>query len=138
METFGLLLSFPGAMVLSAVYRLLLLKAIERFRWIPSVFTPASFFVFALLAIELALLAKFGAVGSRRLVGPLFSVGHAIVFLLGTPALANLLVFGKSKIAARWYAVVPLCGVLAFLLVFMQYDVSEQLYGLDGSSGPYS
>jgi hypothetical protein len=139
MEIFALLLSFPGAVILSALYRVLLLKAISRFRWIPTLFAPASYIVLGLLAAEIILLAKFGAVRSRGLVGPSFAVAHAIVYLLGTPALANLLVFrGVSKATARWYVVVPLCSVLAWFLVFVEYDVSDQLYGPDGIGGPYS
>ena len=61
-----------------------------------------------------------------------------MLFLGGVPSLANLIVLGKKEGLTRWaYSVLP-CTVLAFVLVLMQYEVSEALYGTDGEGGPYS
>jgi hypothetical protein len=38
----------------------------------------------------------------------------------------------------KWYVVPSLCTVLAFFLVLLEYQVSEQLFGIDGIGGPYS
>jgi len=139
MEVFGIILSIPETFLASLFYRLLLIEASSRFRWLNTLFIPESYVVFALLAAELILLMLFGALRSRALVGPIFVVTHAIVFYLGTPALANLLILRRiSSATARWYVAVPLCTVLGFFLVLLEFYVSEQLYGIDQSGGPYS
>jgi hypothetical protein len=139
MEIFGIVLSLPSAFILTALYRVLLLKAASRFRWIATIFRPASYVVLGLFAAEVTLLMMFGAVRSRGLMGPIFYVGHLVVFFLGGPALANLLVLRTpSSEVPKWYVVVSLCTLFAFILVLLQYDVSEKLYGIDGNGGPYS
>ena len=139
MELFGIALSLPGAFILTALYRILLLKAASRLPWIAIILRPASYVVLGLFAAEMILLTMFGVVRSRGFVGPMFYVGHLVVFFLGTPALANLLVLRTpSSQDPRWYVVVSLCTVFAFILALLQYDVSEKLYGIDGSDGPYS
>jgi hypothetical protein len=86
MELFGIAASIPGAFVMIALYRLILLKVVARFRWATTLLRPASFVVLGLFAVEIALLVTLGAVQSRALIGPVFVTGHAIVFFLGTPA----------------------------------------------------
>ena len=130
------MLSVPVAFVASMTYCAFLayvVRATERPRrllyWL-------SLVVLSLLAIELVLLTTLGAVRSRAAVGPLFSVGHVVVFLFGTPALANALLLRRGGM--RWYVAGLLCTALAFGLVLLQYGVSEGLYGIDGTNGPYS
>jgi hypothetical protein len=139
MELFGIAASIPGSFVLIALYRLILLKLVSRFRWVTTLLRPASYVVLGLLAVELALLVTFGAIHSRALLGPVFFTGHTVVFFLGTPALANVVLLRKpAKPAPKWYIVSSLCTVLAFFLVLLEYHVSEQLFGIDGIGGPYS
>jgi hypothetical protein len=53
--------------------------------------------------------------------------------------LANVLLLGKPKpLLARWYVAGLACTLFAFSLVLLQYGVSEALYGIDGTQGPYS
>ena len=88
---------------------------------------------------EVVLLVTLGAVGSRALVGPAFYVAHSVFFFLGTPALANVLLLRKrGPLVPRWYLAGALCTAFAFCLVLLQYGVSEALYGIDGTNGPYS
>jgi hypothetical protein len=139
MELFGIAASIPGAFVLIALYRLILLKVVARFRWAITLLTPASYVVLGLFAVEIALLATLGAIQSRTLIGPVFFTGHTIVFFLGTPALANVIMLRKpAGPAPKWYVVSSLCTTLAFFLVLLEYHVSEQLFGIDGIGGPYS
>jgi hypothetical protein len=136
MELFGMAASIPGTFVLIALYRLVILRVAGRFHGLIAVLRPASYVVLGLFVVELTLLATLGAVRSRALFGPVFITGHMIVFLLGTPALAN--VFLLRRTVPKWYVVSSLCSVLAFFLVLLEYHVSEQLFGIDGIGGPYS
>ena len=95
-----------------------------------------SYVVLGLFGLESILLIKFGAVASSGLVGPPFYAVHLAVFFLGTPALANLLLLRSPP--TKWFIVLPFCTVFAFVLVLLQYDVSERLYGINGDDGPYS
>ncbi len=103
------------------------------------VFKSASYIVLAGIIAEWIFLAVRGAVGTRAAIGPLYYDAHVLVFFLGTPALMNLLVLSDPpKRCARWWVSVPLCTALAFVLVLQQYVVSEALYGIEGTDGPYS
>ena len=78
------------------------------------------------------------AVRVRELAGPWFYAVHLLLFVLGTPALANVIVLRpRPKYFRGWFVAVPLCTVLAFGLVLMQYVVSEALYGIEGQDGPF-
>jgi hypothetical protein len=59
-----------------------------------------------------------------------------MVFVLGTPALANVLVL--RPIACKWYVAGLVCTIFAVFLVLLEYDVSEALYGINGTNGPFS
>jgi len=139
MELFGIALSIPVAFLASTLYCLFLAPVITKFertsRWLRVV----SWTVLGVFAAELILLATMGSVRSRGLLGPGFYIAHLILFFLGPPALANLLVLRSLPgITAKWYVAASLCTVLAFFSVLLQYQVSESLYGIDGNDGPYS
>jgi hypothetical protein len=84
------------------------------------------------------LLVTIGAVRSRAIIGPAFYAAHFALFILGTPALANVLVLWPPKGVVRWFWAVPICAVFAVALVLLQYGVSEALYGVEGTGGPFS
>jgi len=139
MELFGIAASIPVAFIMIALYRFILLKAVARFRWAAALLRPASYVVLGLFAVEIGLLATLGAIQSRALIGPVFFIGHIIVFFFGAPALANVILLRKpSGAASKWYVISSLCTILAFFLVLLQYYVSELLFGVDGIGGPYS
>jgi hypothetical protein len=138
-ELFGIIFSIPVAFVVSMVYCAVLAHAIRRFerlrRWLYAV----SFVLLAGFLAEVVLLATLGAVGSRAVVGPAFYVAHVVFFSLGTPASANVLLLRKrGPVVRRWYLAGILCTGFASCLVLLQYGVSEALYGVDGTNGPYS
>ncbi len=57
---------------------------------------------------------------------------HPMIFFLGPPALENLLVLRERQgILGNWYVAASLCTVLAFVLLIVQYNVSEALYGIE-------
>ena len=125
MELFGIAFSIPVAFVASMLYCLLLARVVAKFerpsRWL----RLFSSFVLASFAAELALLVSLGSVRSRSLLGPGFHVAHVILFFIGTPALANLLVLRpRNGFFAKWYVAGAVCTVFAFILVLLQYTVS--------------
>jgi len=138
-ELFGIALSVPAAFVVSLVYRFLLLTASKRWPRIKPVFIFSSLVILAGIVAEWGFLAWRGAVGTRVLIGPVYYVGHLLIFFLGCPALINVLVLPRpSRWYARWWFTLPLCAALALVLVVQQYVVSEALYGIDGADGPFS
>jgi hypothetical protein len=139
MELFGIILSIPGAFIASTLYRHFLLMARSKWPTIAPVLTAASCIVLAGIVAEWALLLLRGAVETRVVVGPVFYPTHLIVFVLGTPALINVLVLpSPCSHRASWFRTVPLATMLAFILVVQQYGVFEALYGIDGEDGRFS
>ena len=139
MEVFGIILSVPAAFVASLVYCFLLARFVVRVEMLRRTMWLLSVGLLIAFGVEVVLLLTLGAVRARGLLGPGFSVGHVMLFFLGTPALANVLILRKRpKRLVRWYLAVPLCTVFALVLVLLQYGVSEALYGVDGDNGPFS
>jgi hypothetical protein len=139
MELLGIILSVPVAFACCMVYCLLLAKVICKFRRLSYVLKTFSTFVLAGFALELVFLITIGIVRSRAFWGAGFYVIHIILFFLGPPALANVLLLRNgTRMRSLWYIAGFLCTVFAFILVLLQYTVSESLYGIDGEGGPYS
>ena len=121
------------------VYCAILARAIRRVERLSSWLYAASIVLLVGFLGEIVLLSTLGAVGSRAFVGPAFYAAHSVFFFLGTPALANVLLLRKrGPVVRRWYLAGALCTGFAFCLVLLQYGVSEALYGIDGTNGPYS
>jgi hypothetical protein len=60
------------------------------------------------------------------------------VFFLSVPAAATVLVVKKDGTSLGSPFVAGLvCAVLALPVVLTQYAVTEALYGIDGTGGPY-
>ena len=138
MEVLGIALSVPVAFAACLVYCFLLARIVIHLDRLRRALWAASAFVLLAVAVEVALLATLGAVRSRAIIGPAFYVGHVALFFLGPPALGNLLVLWPPRGMVRWYWAVPLCTLLAFGLVLLQYGVSDALFGVDGMGGPFS
>jgi hypothetical protein len=139
MEIFGILFSIPVAFIATSLYCLILYKFVRKSELAQQIFRMASYLVLTLFGIEVVLLILFGVVRSRGLLGPGFFIVHLICFFLGPPAVVNVLFLKPiNKISSRWYVACTLATIFAFLLVLLQYSVSEALYGIDGEGGPYS
>jgi hypothetical protein len=138
MEIFGIILSVPATFLASLVYCYLLATIVIRLDFLRRAMWLVSVLVLIAFAIEVTLLVTVGSVHSRALIGPMFYVAHVALFFLGTPALANVLVLRQPRELVRWYWAVPACTLFAFALVLLQYGVSEALYGVDGTGGPFS
>jgi hypothetical protein len=139
MEVLAIALSVPLAIVASVVYCFVLGKVIARFetpsRWL----RRASFIIVGLITLEFVLVLTVGAVKSRQLIGPGYYIVHLVGFFLGMPALANILLLSqRTPGVKRLLVAAGICAVFGVSLVFLQYHVSEALYGVDGIGGPYS
>jgi hypothetical protein len=135
MELFGIIFSIPAALVASVTYIALLKWIIGRLPQLTTPMLAGSGAVLALFVVEIVLLVIMGAARGRGVVGSAFYGLHLVIFILGMPALANVLVL-RGRVTTP--LAVTLCTVFAFILVLMQYGVTEALYGIDGSDGPYS
>jgi hypothetical protein len=139
MEIFAILFSIPAAAVATFVYSQLIARApvINRGRLLTTI-RVFSGIVLGSIGLEIVMLLAIGTIHTRQLVGSSFYPVHTLLFLGGVPSLANLIVLGKKDGRSRWpYSVLP-CTILGFVLVLMQYSVSEALNGIDVQGGPYS
>lgn len=138
MELFGIAFSVPVAFVASIVYSLLMRKAVARLPWVRRPVLYGSAAVLALLVLEWCLLGSMGILGSRETIGPAFELAHEVAFFLSIPALANVLVLNRAGGGLAWLLTIGiLCAILDLPVVLTQYAVSEALYGIDGTGGPY-
>ena len=138
MELLGIVFSVPVAFVTSMIYCAVLAHKIRRFEKLRRWLYVLSLILLAGFLGELLLLVTLGATGSRAFVGPAFYVAHVAFFFLGAPSLANVLLLRSPEpLLRRWYVAGILCTASAFCLVLLQYGVSEALYGIDGTNGPF-
>src|SRR4051812_7484906 len=96
MELYGIALSVPAAFVATMLYSLFVRYVVTRSEAWTKRFRQGSIVILALLLLEIALLAAFGAVRIYGAIGGVFLWIHGVVFFLGTPALANLTIL-RSK-----------------------------------------
>jgi hypothetical protein len=139
MELFGIILAIPAALVASVAYCSFLTKIIVPTDLVRKAMWVASAGVLFLLAVEILLVVTIGPVRSQASIGPVFYLVDLAIFFLGTPSLANLIILRNARATFRpWWWAVPVCTVFAVALILLQYGVSEALYGVDGTDGPFS
>ena len=138
MELFGIAFSIPAAFVASVVYSFVIRWLMAKLPWLKRPALGASVTVLAGLVLEWCLLGAVGVVRGREIIGPVFYPAHLAIFLFSIPALANLLVLARPAGRLGWCLVAGvLCAALDLPVVLTQYVVTEALYGVDGSGGPY-
>ena len=139
MELFGIVGSVPIALTCCMLYCLLVAEVVSKFQRFASILKFVSILALAAFVVEIVFLITIGPVRSRAFFGPGFYVTHISLFFLGPPALANVLLLRtRARMSGQWYTAGFLCTVFAFILVLLQYTVSELLFGIDGEGGPYS
>ena len=137
MELFGIVFAIPVAFIAAAIYASLM-RFVLPYRLIKRIALWLSTAVIGGLLLEWWALLAIGAVRSRAIIGPAFYTLHLVLFFLAVPALANLLIIKKGDtILGSWFTVALLCSVLALPVVLTQYGVTEALYGVDDTGGPY-
>ena len=124
MELLGIALSVPAAFIASLTYCLIIAKVVRRFDRVSRVLWWLSGGVLTWFVLEVLLLLTLGAVRARTMMDPAFYRAHLSVFFLGAPALANVLLLRRGRTLC-WYIAVLICTMFAFLLVLLQYGVSE-------------
>lgn len=135
MELLGIILSIPAASIASAAYAVALTWVLQRLSFLAAPLLIGSSVILVTFVIEAVLLLTLGAVRIHGAIGPAYFSLHLAIFLLGVPALANVLVLrGQVKLPLT----VTICTAFALILVLTQYGVSEALYGINGDTGPYS
>jgi hypothetical protein len=139
MEVFAIILSLPGGLLIGLIYAAVADALASQFRWLAKPVFCTSIIILVGLVLELVLLATMGAVRSRGLLGPSFLLIHFVSFVLGAPALANVLVVPRPMRYRGHQIVAGVAFGLMFMgLVILQYGVSEALYGINGDNGPFS
>lgn len=131
MEMFGLLFSVPVTLVAFVIYTSILKWGLTQWPSVrPFLLWPAVF-VIACQLIEVVLITIFGVVRSQDLLGSLFYPTHLVLFLTSTPSLATVLtIWGRDSWFGKRRFVAPLCALLAFSAVLLQYAVAESLVGI--------
>lgn len=128
MEIFSLALSIPLAYFASLLYGKFLLKALVGWPWISRLFAVVSCCVILTIITEWILLATLGCLSTRQHLGPTFDYVHSMNFLLGPPALINILVCSNPVRGRSPAEYVILLGMgLAVVLLFQNVAVSEAL-----------
>jgi hypothetical protein len=138
MEAFGILLYAVGGLLAAPIFCFFLARYSPRFPQISARVRDLSVAVLAVFVIDLVAVYFAGAVRARAAVGPAYFPLHAAATLLAAPALACILLVGRSGIRRWWPAVAVVAWCLGVFAIFYQYQVSEALYGVGGTGGPYS
>lgn len=129
MEIFAILLAIPASLVAAFIYSHVLMWAEELFPSIRVIFRPVSWLVLFLVAAELVIVNTAQVNSVRSQIGREYDLIQIALFVLGTPALANVLLLRPVPVS-KWI-VVPACGAITLVLVSLQYVVHEQLCGVD-------
>jgi hypothetical protein len=138
MEAFGIALYALGGMVAAPVFCFLVARYSQRFPELSTVVRWGSAGLLVVFILDVAIVDALSAVRVRAYVGPAFFPIHAVATLLAAPASAFVLLAGRRNVSRLWPAVAFLAWCLGVFAIFHQYSVSEALYGIDGSGGPYS
>jgi hypothetical protein len=139
MECFGILFSFPMSFVATAVYSFILRRVISRWSKMSNHLFWLSCVPLSLLILEFVGVVTIGTLSLRSNIGPAFYPIHSIIFFLTVPALANIMQIQKRfPFLAKWYITALICAFVSVGIVILQYGVSEALYGINGTDGPYS
>ena len=137
MESLGIALGLLGGLAAAPVFCLALVHFVRRMPRLAALGFWVSVAVLVVATVDVVLVLALGAVRLRAAVGPAFPFIH-FVFTFGAPAaLACVLLLGRRARIRWWPAVAVLCWFVGAGTIFLQYDVSETLYGIDGSGGPY-
>jgi hypothetical protein len=139
MELFAMFFAIPAGQVLGQIYAYLVASVVPRFDWLTRIFIFGSCLVLLGLLVEIALLSTVGAVPSRELLGNLMVALHCSSFMLGAPAIANVIAIPKRMRTKEFRILAGVAfGLISVGVILMQYYVFEEWYGVDGSGGPFS
>ena len=139
MELFGITFSLPVIFVTSALYSLVPKRIISRWLRTSRVFLVVSLVILGLLLADFICVVSIGTLTLRAFIGPAFYPIHFTLFFLAVPSLANVLQLQRGvPFFSKWYITALACTIFGLCVVLLQYGVSEALYGINGTQGPYS
>jgi hypothetical protein len=139
MELFGIVLSFPASLIAVSIYSLILRRITARRPSLSRLILWVSLSVLLLLVLEFIGVTMMGALQLRASLGATYWVAHIVLFFLAVRSLTNMLHLQKKvPFISRWYITAFICAVFTIFVVLLQIVVSEALYGIDGTGGPYS
>ena len=131
MELFAIILSAPAAFVASAAYCVLIVRLTGAWTRLRAPLLVGSVAVLSLIAAEALVLILRGAARAHSMLGASYYAAHLVLFVVGTPALANVLVLGRYRARiGKWYIAAPICALFAMATTVMQYTVSEAIHGI--------
>ncbi len=134
---FGILFSLPAAFIASSIYSAVLTRILKHWAHLEKIIKLPSIFILILIGIEVLGVALIGTLKLRLIVGEAYYPIHFVLFVLGVPALANLMqVQRRFPILSKWYVTAMICMVMGFGLVLLQYMVTDDLFGVDGEGTP--
>ena len=137
MELFGLILAVPVAGFASAVYVWAVRRLVVPRSGLAGVLRALSWLPLSLTLSELIFVGAVGPVAARTIVGPAFMSIHSL-FLVTPPAFANvLLLYRRPPSWPRAALAVAVSSAIGVGLLLFNIVVSEALFGIDGSGGPF-
>jgi hypothetical protein len=137
MELFGLILAVPFTGLASAVYVWGVLRFVVPRSGLATVLRALSWLPLLATFSELIFVRAVGPVAARTIVGPAFMAIHSL-FLVTPPALINvLLLYRRPPSWRRAFIAVAVSWGICFGLLLFNIVVSEALFGIDGSGGPF-
>lgn len=137
MELVSVFVFLPVSFLLVSVYSVILGRVLSRWSWLKEIVRWLSILMLLMIGLDLMGVFAFGAMHLKALVGPVYYPVHVVLFLLGVPALANLLLVQKKNSAvSKWPVSALICTLWFLALLLLQFKVSEDLFGVDGMGVP--
>ena len=137
MELFGLILAVPVAGFASAIYVWAVLRLVVPRSGLAAALRTLSWLPLLATLSELIFVGAVGPVSARTIVGPAFMAIHSL-FLVTPPAFANvLLLYRRPPSWPRLALAVAASTAISFGLLLFNIVISEALFGIDGSGGPF-
>jgi hypothetical protein len=139
MEMYGIIFSVPMAFICGIIYAVIIGKVIAKWNELMTPLLWISGVLFALLLLEIISVIVIGTLKLRAIIGPEYYPIHSLLFFLTLPSLVNIMKIQKSiPLLSKWYFIGTACAIIGLVIVILQYGVSEALYGITGTNGPYN
>jgi len=137
LEAFGIAIALIGGLFAAPIFCIALVIAVRRVPPLASAGFWTAAPLFALFTVEIVLVTFLGIQSTRTVIGPLFYLLHVLLTFAAAPALAGLLLLGRRHVRGGWPVAAALTWLVGAGAVFLQYEVTEALYGIDGRGGTY-
>jgi hypothetical protein len=138
MELFGIMFSVPVSFVATSIYAVIIKRITTKRTYLIVPLFWISGVILTLIILEFVGVLTVGAIRLREIIGVQYYPLHISVFFLFWPSLANIMGMQRRiGFLSKWYMIGIACAFLGLCVTLLQYGVSEALYGIDGTGGPY-